>query len=240
MRALQVLEQRVIAARLGVAKRNESMFRVGIAVAGDLLLDPIKQSLKENLVTEPCVVQNIAQLMAKLSENAVDALILDDQFDYGSWIGNLVVAIKEKAPHIAIIIIGTFADGVLIYELLDLGISSYLYRGDDLRPLFEVSLRSACLNKPYLSPTASSEYTVAVQSGRCQQWALEPESKSVLRMLAAGKSVNEIAAVLHIAPRRVYWLRSKLRQRFKAETNEALVAAAGLQGYLRTSEAIKL
>ena len=107
------------------------MMRVALAIAGDLLLEPIQQSLKESLLSGACVVRDIPQLMARLSDGALDAVILDDQFDYGRWIGSLVSTIKEKAPEVAIIVVGTFADGVLIYELFDAGISSYLYRGDE-------------------------------------------------------------------------------------------------------------
>lgn len=207
--------------------------RVAIAAAGDLLLDAIQRELQDITGVECSGVRSIPELLTRIQSGQVDAVILDDQFEQTTWIGNVVTALKKICPRIGIIVIGTFADGGLIYELFESGIAGYLYRGDELRPLLEPALRSVHANRLYLSPTASSEYSSTVQSGRCRQWQLDADTKAVLRLMAAGLSVTEISAALGIKTRRVYWLRTKLRHRFNAATNESVIVAAGLQGYLR-------
>jgi DNA-binding NarL/FixJ family response regulator len=219
--------------RQSAAPPTLSGLRVAVAAAGDLLLESIRGSLRDCLGLDCAAYKDTAQLQIALKSGRLDVLILDDLFDQTTWIGSLVEALRILAPRISIIIIGSFADGALICELLQAGIVGYLYRGDELRPLFEASLRAVRAHKPYFSPTASSEYAVAVQSGRGQHWHLDRESKTVLRMLASGMSVNEIAAELRVKPRHIYRLRTKLRKRFNAATNEAVIVAAALQGYLR-------
>ncbi len=57
-------------------------------------------------------------------------------------------------------------------------------------------------------------------------------------MLAAGKHIQEIATELNLKDRQVYWIRTKLRRRFQATTNEEIIVHAGLQGYLKTERAM--
>jgi len=215
------------------------MLRVGIAIAGDLLRESVRDCLVDNLAIETCAVYSVRQAMSLLQERQLDVLILDDQFDHSTWIGHLVSTFKEVTADIAIIIVGSFADGSLIYELFEAGADGYLYRGDDLRPLFNTSVETVSVHKPYLSPTATSEYAQVVHSQRTRQtWTLDAKSRQVLRMLAAGKHIQEIATELNLKDRQVYWIRTKLRRRFQATTNEEIIVHAGLQGYLKAERAL--
>lgn len=89
-------------------------------------------------------------------------------------------------------------------------------------------------NRPYLSPTANAEYLVAMQSLE-RDWRLDGEARAVLRLLAQGCHVGQIALALNIPPRRVYWVREKLRRRFGAVTNEHMMSRAAAEGFVYPS-----
>src|SRR5260370_25585809 len=108
------------------------MLRVGSAVGGDLLRESAHNCLQDRHDLHTCLVQAVSEIMTLLRMQPLDALVLDDQFDQATWIGTLVSALKQAAPHTAILVIGSFANGAFIYELLDVGIDGYLFRGDDL------------------------------------------------------------------------------------------------------------
>ena len=65
-----------------------------------------------------------------------------------------------------------------------------------------------------------------------RDWHLDDEARAVLRMLAQGHHVGYIAYAMKVQPRRVYWIREKLRNRFGAQTNEHLMSRAVAEGYV--------
>jgi DNA-binding CsgD family transcriptional regulator len=70
-----------------------------------------------------------------------------------------------------------------------------------------------------------------MQSDRAR-WQLDAEGRDVLRMLANGYRCQEIALLRGMLLRRVYWVCSKLRDRFGAQTNEHMIARAAEEGFL--------
>lgn len=84
--------------------------------------------------------------------------------------------------------------------------------------------------KLYLSPSANSAYLTAMSSpGR--DWKLNSEARVVLRLLARGLHISEIADQMGVPMRRIYWVRQKLRRRFGANTNEHLLNIAMGEGF---------
>jgi len=206
------------------------MLRVAVAAPGDLLRESIESCLKDSTEHVPQSVRSARELIKSVETKQVDAVILDDQFDTTTSLGNLVAALRKINPQLIIVVIGTYADGMLIYELFEVGLNGYLFRGDDLRPLIEASLQATSANKPYLSPTASTEYAIATQSRVVQ---LDSKSRRILRLLARGVKVKEIAIALDMEERQVRYHYEKLFPRFGVTTKDELLIEVGLQGYLR-------
>ncbi len=209
--------------------------RVLIASAGDLLAEAIQHCLKPLPDVELRSAPDSAALLYTLENQPPDVLLLDDLFEQEEWIGSLVTRLKELAPRMEIAVIGTYADGALVAELFEAGIKGFLYRGDVLHPGIENALRTVRSGKPYLSLSASSAYLIALRSRTTQTLQRDKEALHVLRLLAMGKNIPEIAAALGVKPRRVYWVQTKLRQRFNVPTNEAVISKASQQGYLRSN-----
>src|SRR5258708_28364919 len=209
--------------------------RVLIASAGDLLAEAIQHCLQPLPDVELCFAPDTAALLYHIECQPPDVLLLDDLFEQEEWIGSLVIRLKELAPCIEIIVIGTYADGSLVAELFEAGIKGFLYRGDVLRPRIENALRTVRAGKPYLSLSASSAYLIALRSRTTQTLQRDKEALFVLRLLAMGKNIPEIAASLGVKPRRVYCVQPKLRQRFNVPTNEAVISKASQPGYLRSN-----
>jgi DNA-binding NarL/FixJ family response regulator len=109
----------------------------------------------------------------------------------------------------------------------------YFFSGDDLHECLLPGLNTVIHNRPYLSPTANAEYLVTMQSP-LRDWQLDSESRAVLRLLARGLHISEIAAQMDVPLRRIYWVRQKLRKRFGANTNEHLISMAATEGFTYT------
>ncbi len=129
------------------------------------------------------------------------------------------------------IVVGMITDGTLIHNLYMHGIKGYLYRGDPLQECLLPAIRTVLQDRPYLSPTANAEYLITLQS-RHPVPQLNAEARIVLKYLAQGVSINQIAYHMGTSPRRIYAIRDRLRRRFGVETNEHLISRAVAEGFI--------
>ncbi len=208
--------------------------RVLIAAAGDLLQAGLQACLQPASDLDVHLSPDIATLLYDVERRPPDVILLDDQFEPAVWLGALVIRLRKLAPKVAVAILGTFDDGALIHELFESGIRGYLVQSDSLVPYLEHALRTMHAGNPYLSPSASSAYLVAQQAGQRQRLHRDPEALRTLRLLASGKNTPEIASLLGVKIRRVYWIQEKLRKRFNVSTTAAVICQASRQGYLRS------
>ncbi|TVR24692.1 MAG: DNA-binding response regulator [Anaerolineaceae bacterium] len=141
--------------------------------------------------------------------------------------------LRTIAPDAKRLMVGSLTDGILIRDLMRLGLDGYLHKGDDLTLCLLDALVAMSNGKVYLSTTARSAYRTAVEcDNRAKPSPLTAEMRDVLRLLAAGLSVHEIANKLGIGKKRVYRLRSRLKSRFDAKTNEHLIQRAVSEGFV--------
>ncbi len=180
-------------------------------------------------------VQDADMLRQTLRFTQPDILVLRDRLDPLVDGLELITEVLREFPAVRLVVIGDTADGLLIRDLFALGVRGYLYTGDDLRASLLTAVDTVMLNRPYLSPTANSEYLIAMQSG-AYNWRLNEEARAVLKLLAQGSSIEKIAAALAVTPRRVYWVRTKLKRRFGASTNEHLISRAAAEGFVYLSD----
>jgi DNA-binding NarL/FixJ family response regulator len=159
-----------------------------------------------------------------------DILLMGDLLDPLIDTLALIERLRATAPCVRIIVMGTLTDGRLIQDLFALRVSGYLAVGDDLSACLLTAVDTVLRERPYLSPSANSEYLILMQTGD-RDWKLDSEARAVLRLLAQGCTVGTIAAQLRVKPRRVYWVREKLRYRFGATTNEHLISRAAAEGF---------
>ncbi|MBK8138439.1 MAG: response regulator transcription factor [Chloroflexi bacterium] len=206
-----------------------------IADSSSLTVVGAETLLKGRADTEITKVENGSALLKAAETAQPDLILIGDRFDPLIDTLALVERIHRAAPSIRVIVMGTPSDGLLIRDYFAVGAIGYLMVGDDLTTCLRKAVELALKNRPYLSPTANAEYLVAMKSP-LRDWKLDAEARTVLRLLARGSNIADIANQLNIPLRRAYWVRLKLRRRFGASTNEHLISMALQEGYtFRTS-----
>lgn len=206
-----------------------------IADSSSLTVVGAETLLKGRADTEITKVENGSALLKAAETAQPDLILIGDRFDPLIDTLALVERIHRAAPSIHVIVMGTPSDGLLIRDYFAVGAIGYLMVGDDLTTCLRKAVELALKNRPYLSPTANAEYLVAMKSP-LRDWKLDAEARTVLRLLARGSNIADIANQLNIPLRRAYWVRLKLRRRFGASTNEHLISMALQEGYtFRTS-----
>ena len=208
------------------------MIRIVVADDVDLVLKGIQSILagwSEGEVVG--IFQSVSDLLDAMTKKPADVVILDDRIDPDHAALDVIERIKAIAPRIRIILLGTVVDGVVVQEYFAHGIHGYLYKSDTLVDTLIPAVRAVMQQRPYLSPTASAEHLLAIQAGR-KRWQLNDEALTVLRLLAEGHHVGEIARQLNTNPYRIYGIRNRLRRRFGTDNNEAMIARASVEGFL--------
>lgn len=202
------------------------MARIMLGDETDLTLMGARAALAEHPTYEiiGCFVK-LDDLLAGLHVARADVVIFSERLDPDCDAFTLVERLKIAAPTARLVVMGNLMDGLLLHDLFACGMSGYLFKADPLQECLVYALNAVTKNRPYLSPTANSEYLVAMQSP-LRQFRLDSEALAVLRLLAQGEPAGQIAVQMNVPLRRVYRIRSRLRRRFGATTNEHLISRA--------------
>ncbi len=170
------------------------------------------------------------ELLEVAREAQPQVIVFNERLDPLIDVLALVERLKNAAPQSRLVVLGGQVDGLLVRDLFACGVLGYLFLGDDLGDCLPPALGTVLNNRPYLSPTANAEYLVAMQSP-LRNWQLDSEARAVLRLLARGLHISQIAEQMDVPLRRIYWVRQKLRKRFGANTNEHLISMAVSKGF---------
>ena len=203
-------------------------------------MDLVTQGAHHVITTNPSwtVVSEchtLSDVVSLLASETVDILVCSEQLDPLQDIVTVIKFLRATAPDVRIILIGATNDGRLMRDMFHMGLSAYLHSGDPLRECLPAAIYSAIRGTLYLSPTSNAEYIVSMQTSP-HHWQIDEEARTVLRLLAAGGTVNTIAAEMKVQRRHVYWVLEKLRYRFGALTNTQMVSYAIAEGYTSPPE----
>lgn len=175
--------------------------------------------------------QLLSDMLNALGNVRPDVILLGDRIEPDMDVLALVEQVQAAAHRARIVILSYLSDGPIVQELFTVGAMGYLYKNDPLSHYLVEAIQTVMRGRPYLSPTANSEYLLAMQNGSAV-WQLDAEAREILRQLAQGLRPQEIALIRHVSVRRVYGICERLRRRFGADTNIQLIARAAQEGFL--------
>lgn len=205
--------------------------RLVLADPSDLVLLGIQSTLKHHPIVDlVSSLRGAETLLDDARQIQPDLLMFNERLDPLIDILALVERLKHASSRSRLIVLGNHVDGLLVRDLFACGVMGYLFSGDDLQECLIPALTTILNNRPYLSPTANAEYLITMQSP-FRDWKLDSESRAVLRLLARGLNISDIARQVDVPLRRIYWVRQKLRNRFGANTNEHLISMAIAEGF---------
>lgn len=206
--------------------------KIVIADDMDLTLEGMKAILRQHGSFQLVgAYQLLSEMLETIPGLHPDVILVGDKLEPGLDVLALVERIQQAAPRARIVILSNLPDGLIVQELFNAGVAGYLYKNDLLSLYLIEAIQTVMRGRPYLSPTANSEYLLAMQSDRAG-WQLDAEAWDVLRLMANGYRPQEIAQLRNASVRRVYSVCERLRRRFGADTNVQLIALAAEEGFL--------
>src|SRR6185503_16483511 len=135
--------------------------------------------------------------------------------------------LKSLHPHIKVIYLTQNREPRFAIEAFRRQASGYLLK-DSAASELTTAIRDALRGKTYVSPVIArgiqDEMATPVEQVELRE--LSPREREVLQLLAEGKSMKEVAAVLDISPRTVEFHKYRIMELLRVKTNAELVQQA--------------
>ena len=140
--------------------------------------------------------------------------------------------IRELVPRVKFIFLTMRDDANLAAAALELGTVAFVLKhsaGSELRQAIEHVLRG----KSYLTPKLKANDWVEAKA-RAKQFSAEmtPRQKDIVQLLAEGRSMKEIAALLELSPKTVEFHKHQIMTSFNFKSNVDLVLFALNRGMI--------
>jgi DNA-binding NarL/FixJ family response regulator len=172
------------------------------------------------------------QLLERVGRQDVDVAVADVSMP-GPGIIELIRGMRAAAPRVRVIVLSMHPEEQYAVRVLRAGASGYLNKEEPGEQLAE-AIRNAHAGRRYVS--AALAQTLAASLDRERTASVEDLSDrelEVLRLMGAGKSGKQIAALLRVSPKTVSTYRARLLEKLNLHTTADLIRFAlerGLSG----------
>lgn len=136
--------------------------------------------------------------------------------------------LKNKLPAVRLIFLTMQEDPELAVEAMRAGASGYLLKTSASSELLH-AIQEALKGKTYVTPRISQgmeQSFIRDPRGRQKAKSLTPRQCEVVQLLAEGKSMKEIADVLHVTPRTVAFHKYKTMEELALKSTAELIQFA--------------
>jgi DNA-binding NarL/FixJ family response regulator len=138
----------------------------------------------------------------------------------------LMRRIRKEDPDARIIMFSMNDDPAFVARALELGAQGYVSKGDDPRLLVK-AVRKVAAGENFITPRLAESVTfsaAAIRSSPTSQ--MTPRELEILRLLARGDKISEIADALDISYKTVANTTSLLKQKLGAKSHSDLIRIA--------------
>lgn len=180
----------------------------------------LKSKLKTTVKAE---ASNAEELLEILEKNQPDLVILDIGLPGQNGLDALK-ELKKKYPDLLVLMLSMHPEDRFAVRTLKAGASGYLTKGSipqELETAVETIVKE---RKKYISPEVAETLAKQIDTNtdRPLHDALSDREFQVMRMIAAGKTINEIAEELSLSDRTVHTYRTRLMGKMNMDSNVAL------------------
>jgi DNA-binding NarL/FixJ family response regulator len=203
------------------------MPRPRVLLADDhvLLLDAFR-----SLLGEVCdVVGSVANgrdLLNAVAELRPDIVVLDVTMPLLNGL-DAARLLRQESPATRLIFLTMNEDPEVAAEAFKVGAAGYLLKssaGSELRQ----AITEVALGRSYITPMVAADLLAALQEPRrgLNEEPLTPRQREVVQLIAEGRSLKEIAAILDISPRTAAFHKYRIMDQLKARSTAELVQYA--------------
>jgi DNA-binding NarL/FixJ family response regulator len=137
--------------------------------------------------------------------------------------------LKAQRQSVKLIYLTMNPDPDLAGEALRLGASGYVLKSSAAQELKQ-AIQEALRGRSYITPLITRDVVGSLIGQRTSRTELTARQREVLQLLAEGKSMKEVAAILDLTPRTVAFHKYRMMEQLRLKTSAELVKFAVQQG----------
>jgi len=191
----------------------------------------VRKGLKQILLEEyPSAnigeVADAETLVAQVMNDGWDIVICDMNMPGRSGLDALS-QLKQVAPNLPVLIMSMYPEDQYALRVLKAGAAGYLGK-DSIHDDIIKAVQTVLLGKKFITPTVAERLANAYRDDSSQQphELLSDREFDVFKLLAAGKSVSEIAGQLSLSSTTVSTYRARIIEKMNLRSNAALTRYA--------------
>ena len=191
----------------------------------------VRRGLREILLDEyPSSViadaSDAEELLKKVFQEDWDLVISDLSMPGRSGLDSLK-QIKQAFPKLPVLIMSIYSEDQYAVRALRAGASGYFNKNSIHEDLFK-AIESVRKGKKYITPAVAEKLAEAFPTGSTEQphQLLSDREFEVLKLLASGKTVSEIACQLSLSANTVSTYRSRILEKMNLHSNTELIRYA--------------
>jgi DNA-binding NarL/FixJ family response regulator len=133
--------------------------------------------------------------------------------------------LKSRQPSVKLIYLTMNPNPDLACEALRLGASGYVLKSSSV-PELKQAIQEALAGRSYITPLITREVVGSLIQPRSLEPELTVRQREVLQLLAEGKSMKEVGAILDLTPRTVAFHKYRMMEQLRLKTSAELVKFA--------------
>ena len=180
------------------------------------------------------------EALEQTKRHTPDVVLLDVAMPEGNGL-EVAKEIKQMNPQVQVLMLTMHDRQDYVFEALRAGAAGYILKGADVQDLL-AGVRAVARGEVYLYPTLTkrllSDFLRRAETGEDQGHlnALSERERNVLRLIAQGKTSNEIAQVLVISPHTVQTHRDHIMEKLNLHRKADLIRYAVRTGLVGPEE----
>ena len=196
----------------------------------------VRQGLKQILGDTPEMVvageaTNGQEVLDKVRAETWDVVVLDISMPDRSGL-DILKQLRSERPKLPVLVLSMHSEDQYAMRVLKAGASGYLTKDSAPDELVK-AIRKVVSGGRYVSSFLAEKlaFEIGTDSSRLPHETLSDREFQVLRLIAAGKSVTEIATELYLSVKTVSTYRARVLQKMNLGTNAELMHYA-MQNHL--------
>jgi DNA-binding NarL/FixJ family response regulator len=137
--------------------------------------------------------------------------------------------LRAQRKSVKLIYLTMNPDPYLAGEALRLGASGYVLKSSAAHELLQ-AIREALRGRSYITPLIARDAVGSLIGPRADRPDLTMRQREVLQLLAEGRSMKEVGAILDLTPRTVAFHKYRMMEQLRLKTSAELVQFAVKQG----------
>jgi two-component system invasion response regulator UvrY len=190
----------------------------------------VRQGLKQILGDTPEMVvageaTNGQEVLEKVRAEAWDVVVLDISMPDRSGL-DILKELQSERPKLPVLVLSMYSEDQFAVRVLRAGARGYLTKDsapDELVKAIRKVVGGGTYVSGFLAEKLAMEIGIGTDSSKLPHETLSDREFQVLRLIAAGKSVKEIAAELYLSVKTVSTYRARLLLKMNLETNAELI-----------------